>query len=100
MVNLSGDWHSYYRYPSTSRGADFWGQNVLRATQDGRVLRFEAQPDGAEYVLLELELTEDGTMARGTWRERTDPDGYYKGAEYEGTIELRIAENGERMSGI
>ena len=47
-----------------------------------------------------MELTEDGTVARGTWRERTDSEGYYKGAEYEGTIELKIVESGARMSGI
>jgi len=100
MMDLSGDWHSYYRYPSTGRGADFWGQNTLRASQNGTVLRFESLPESPSYVLLELELTEDGKMARGTWRERTDPDGYYEGAEYEGTIELRVAENGGRLNGV
>jgi hypothetical protein len=101
MVDLSGDWHSYYRYPSSGRGGDiFWGQNLLHATHDGDTLKFETGSESAARILIDLKLNKDGTVAKGTWYERTDPDGYYKGAEYDGTIELHVVGGGERLNGI
>lgn len=96
----TGDWRSYYRYPSTGRAGDYWGQHLLHATQDGNTIRLESGPESASQVTMELTLDIDGKIARGTWQERTDLEGYYKGAVYEGTIELNIAENGERMNGV
>jgi len=98
MTQLSGEWHSYYRYPSSGRGDDFWGQHLLRAKEMDGLLKLESGPESPSQVVLELEISEDGRKASGTWSERTDPEGYYKGALYEGTIELKIADSGERMN--
>jgi hypothetical protein len=100
MTKLSGDWNSYYRYPSTGRGDDFWGQHVLHATQTGDKLKLETSVDSPSHVVMELELDDETNAAIGTWVEDADPKGYYQGKRYDGTIKLRIAENGERMNGI
>jgi hypothetical protein len=100
MVQLSGEWHSYYRYPSSGRGDDFWGQHLLRATQTDKLLKLESGPESHSHVIVELEIGDDFQNARGTWSESTDPEGYYKGALYEGTIEIKIADSGERMNGV
>jgi len=100
MTKLSGDWNSYYRYPSSARGDNFWGQHVLHATQTGNKLKLETGVDSPSHVVMELELYVDGRTASGTWVEHTDPEGYYRGRTYDGTIELKITESGERMNGI
>lgn len=100
MMKLSGDWNSYYRYPSTGRDDDFWGQHVLHATQTGSRLKLETSVGSTSHVVMELELGTEGKTASGTWAEDTNPEGYYKGRKYYGTIEFKIAENGERMNGI
>lgn len=100
MTKLSGDWNSYYRYPSTARSDDFWGQHVLHATQTGNKLKLETGLGSPSHVVMELTLDADGKAASGTWVEDSSPDGYYKGRRFDGTIELKIAENGERMNGI
>ena len=93
-MEFSGDWHSYYRYPSSGRGDDFWGQHLLHATQDGNKLTFQNGVESPSHVVIELEVKPEERKAVGTWHERTDPGGYYKGVTYEGTIELKIAESG------
>jgi len=99
-MEFSGDWYSHYRYPSSGSGDNFWGQHLLRATQDGNRLIIQNGVDSPSHVVIELELRLDEQIAIGTWRERTDSGGHYKGAMYQGTIELKIVENGTRMSGI
>lgn len=100
MAKLSGDWRSYYRYPSTGRGEDFWGEHTLQATQTGTSLTLVTGSDSPSQVVMELEIDDKAKIASGVWRERTDPNGYYKGAEYDGTVELRLAATGDRMSGV
>lgn len=99
-MDFSGDWYSYYRYPSSSRGDDFWGQHLLHATQDSNRLILQNGSESPSHVVVELELKPEEGKAIGTWRERTNPEGYYNGVTSEGTIELKLAENGERMNGI
>ncbi len=99
-TDLSGDWQSFYRYPSSGRGgAEFWSQHVLRAVQSGDALRLESLPDSKSRVVIELAIGLDG-HASGTWAETTDPTGYYKGAVYSGTIELTITPAADKMSGV
>ncbi|HUB92980.1 MAG TPA: hypothetical protein VMB52_00570 [Verrucomicrobiae bacterium] len=100
MTDLSGDWNSYYRYPSTGRGEDFWEQHLLHVTQTGSKIKFETGPESASYMMAELELGDDGKSAHGTWSDDKDPNGYYKGVHFEGTVELQVAESGERLSGV
>lgn len=100
MIDFSGDWHSYYRYPSSSRGDDFWGQNLLHATQSGDKLKFETGPDSPSHIVIEVEKGTEAATFSGGWFEKTNPKGYYKGKRYDGTITLTVAENGERLNGI
>jgi len=97
---LSGNWRSFYRYPSSGRGGDeFWGRHVMIARQSGSSIHLESVPESKSHVIIDLEV-DDAGQATGTWREETELDGYYKGAIYEGTIELKVSEDGQRMSGI
>jgi hypothetical protein len=100
MIDLSGDWNSYYRYSSSGRGDDFWGQHLLQATQTGSKLRLESEAGAPSRIVMELELDAAGEAATGTWSEETDPEGYYKGKRFEGTIELKVADTGIRMNGV
>jgi hypothetical protein len=98
-LDLEGLWRSCYRYPSSGRDSEeFWGRHTVRATHSGTSLKFESVPDSASHVTVELHMDRDGKAA-GTWREETDPHGYYKGAVYEGTIALSLSPDGKRLSG-
>lgn len=48
---------------------------------------------------LKFHLSVEGSIATGTWTERTSPDGYYKGATYHGTVQLIVNPMGRIMSG-
>jgi hypothetical protein len=100
LPRLSGEWDSYYRYPSSGRGDDaLWGRHVLEAMQEGNLLQLQSAPDSKSVVTMELQLDEAGQRAAGTWREETEPDGYYHGAVYEGTIEFEVGSDGQRLNG-
>jgi len=49
--------------------------------------------------LLRLSLSIEGSVATGTWTERTSPTDYYQGATYHGTLQLLVDPVGRRMSG-
>jgi hypothetical protein len=101
MTDLSGNWKSFYRYPSSGRAdTDFWGQHVLIASQSADALHLESGVDSPSHVVLDVRVDSDGRSVKGTWREETDPAGYYAGEVYEGTVELEITSDGRRMSGI
>jgi hypothetical protein len=100
MADLTGDWNSYYRYPSSGRGEDFWGRHLFHARQDGNKLTLETGPESPSYQIVELEVAADGNSATGVWTEDTAPDGYYKGRRFEGTVEFKITHGNDRMSGI
>jgi hypothetical protein len=48
---------------------------------------------------LKLDLSVEGSVATGTWTERTSPTGYYKGAVYHGALQLVVDPMGRRMQG-
>lgn len=95
---LTGIWHSRYVYHSSGRKEEFEGNHylVLRYL-NGRFVG-QSLPHSRDSRL-RLELSVDGSIATGTWSERTSPGGYYKGATYHGTIQLIIDPMGRRMSG-
>ncbi|TDP96591.1 hypothetical protein [Labedaea rhizosphaerae] len=66
--------------------------------QSGSRLLAESVPADNGSVLA-LDLTVNGTVATGTWSERTATDGYYRGAVYHGAIQLVIDPMGKAMSG-
>jgi hypothetical protein len=108
-TSLEGLWKSFYRYPSSGRGNDaMWGRHTLRATQTDDGLHFESVPDSKSHVVIDIAPAQSSSSPRadvlnnawsGTWREETEPNGYYKGAMYEGTIEFIVAADRQRLNG-
>lgn len=95
---VGGVWRSHYKYPSSSRKAEFDGEHLVRIYQTGRYLIVESIPGvNHSYVIIRMTL-EDG-IATGSWHEETDPDGYYKGATYYGAIQFLIAKDNRSMTG-
>jgi hypothetical protein len=97
--DFTGIWHSTYVYPSTGRKDDFVGEHYVVVRQSGNLLNGQslAHSTGSH---LKLELTVDGQVATGAWRETTSPTGYYRGATYHGTLHLVIEPSGRRMRGM
>jgi hypothetical protein len=96
--DVSGIWHSRYLYYSGGRDQEFEGEHYVVLRQDGSRVEGQSLPHSRDSVL-RLHLSVDGPVATGTWTERTSPDGYYKGATYDGTVQLLVDPAGRRMSG-
>jgi transcriptional regulator with XRE-family HTH domain len=93
---LTGIWLSKYKYPSSSRGKVYTGANNVLLIHRGS--KVQVRSIGSPSRLL-MDLTAEGSVLTGTWREETDPDGYYRGATYHGAIQLTIGPSGHRMKG-
>lgn len=95
---LAGIWHSRYVYRSSGREKEFEGEHymVLRY-QNGRLVG-QSLPHSLDSRL-RVGLSVDGSIVTGTWSERTSPDGYYKGANYHGTMQLLIDPMSRSMRG-
>jgi transcriptional regulator with XRE-family HTH domain len=93
---LTGIWLSKYRYPSSSRGRSYTGAHHVVILHRGS--KVQARSIGSQSKLL-MDLTAEGNVLTGTWREETDPDGYYRGATYHGAIQLTVGPSGHRMKG-
>ncbi|WP_253864557.1 helix-turn-helix domain-containing protein [Prauserella halophila] len=97
--DFSGIWYSRYVYPSTGRAKDFTGEHyVVLRQQDARLVG-----QGLPHTIgsrLRIELAVDKSVATGTWRENTSPNGYYKGATFHGTLQMVIDPSGRRMTGM
>lgn len=96
--DLSGIWDSRYAYFSDSRDQRLEGRHYLVFRQDGYRVRGQSLPHSADS-LLRLNLSVEGSVATGTWTERTSPAGYYQGATYHGTLQLLLDPSGRRMAG-
>ena len=96
---LAGIWHSRYVYYSSGREAEFEDEHyvVLRRQKDGRLIG-QSLPHSSDSQL-NLDLSVDGSVATGTWLERTSPNGHYKGAVYHGTVQLLVDPMSRSMSG-
>jgi hypothetical protein len=68
---------------------------VLLIQRGGKV---QARSIGSPSKLV-MDFTTDGAVLTGTWREETDPAGYYRGAVYHGAIQLVAGPSGHRMKG-
>lgn len=95
---ISGIWHSRYVYYSSGRDQELEGEHYLVLRQDGNRVAGQSLPHSMDSAL-RLSLSLEGSVATGTWTERTAPDGYYRGATYHGTIQLLADPAGRRMSG-
>lgn len=95
---LAGIWRSRYVYYSSGRKTEFEGEHyVVLRRQRGRLVG-QSLPHSRDSRL-SLDLSVDGSVATGTWSERTSPTGYYKGAVYHGTIQLLVDPMSRSMSG-
>ncbi len=99
MIDLSGTWHSTYRYPSSGRGGDFWSNHTLEATQKDTTVELKSDSGGLSHVSMSLACDFSAGTATGAWHEQTNPEGYYEGREYEGTVTFVIAPDGQRLDG-
>ncbi len=98
-TDLSGIWHSQYKYPSSGRRKVLTGEHYVVLRVHGGRLTGQSLPHSTGSRL-RLELSRDMAVATGTWREETSPTGYYKGASYHGTLQMVIDSAGRRMSGM
>ncbi len=96
--DLTGIWHSRYTYFSTGRNAEFEGEHYVVLREDGGSLAGRSLP-ATNGSNLELDLAVEGSIATGTWTERTSPSGYYEGATYNGTFQLLIDPTRRSMTG-
>ena len=95
---LAGIWQSRYTYASSSRdNQQFTGQHYVLLLQHENQLQVRALP-GSESQLT-MNLTIDGRVATGLWREVTSADGYYHGHEFHGVAQMIIDPAGRRMEG-
>jgi transcriptional regulator with XRE-family HTH domain len=96
--DFAGIWHSQYIYPSTGRGGEFTGEHYVVIRQQGNRLLGESVP-AANGSVLTVDLLVRGSVATGTWSERTSLTGYYRGAVYHGAIQLVVDPMGKSMAG-
>jgi hypothetical protein len=96
--DMSGIWHSRYLYYSSGREQQLEGAHYVVLRQEESRIDGQSLPHSMDSML-RLHMSLDGSVATGTWTERTSPDGYYRGATYHGTIQLLADPVGRRMSG-
>ena len=96
---LTGIWLSRYEYVSSGRGGQTYSSlHYCMIIQHGDRLQLRSLP-GTAPSRLGMDLVADGMAITGTWKEATNPDGYYKGSVYSGAIQLLLDPTGHRMNG-
>jgi hypothetical protein len=96
---LTGIWRSRYEFVSSGRGGQTYSSvHLCLILQHGDRLQLRSLP-GSAPSRLGMELAADGMAITGTWKEATNPDGYYRGSIYSGAIQLLLDPTGHRMSG-
>ncbi|MGY0235527.1 helix-turn-helix domain-containing protein [Longispora urticae] len=96
--DLSGVWHSRYRYYSDSQEQNLTMEHHVVLLHQGDRLIGESLPALNDSVL-RINLTVNHTAATGTWSEATAVDGQYRGANYHGAIQLVVSPLGRNMTG-
>ncbi|GAA3114226.1 hypothetical protein JOF29_003703 [Kribbella aluminosa] len=96
--DLNGLWLSRYSYFSSGRDANLQGEHTIRLNHTGGRLHGTNNPAEGESRLT-LDLSVSRAIATGTWKERTAPTGYYRGAVYHGTIQLVVSPQARGMNG-
>jgi len=95
--NLTGIWHSRYTYFSSGRNATE-GEHYVALREDGERLAGQSVLH-AGGSSLELDLAVDGSIATGTWTERTSPSGHYGGVVFYGALQFVIDPTRRSMTG-
>lgn len=83
-----GTWHSVYTYESSSRGQMTDERDVELIISPVGVIVTSLPGDPSR---LDAILRFDGRLLTGTWRERTDRDGFYGGAVFRGGVQFILA---------
>ncbi|APE36414.1 transcriptional regulator [Nocardia mangyaensis] len=96
--DYSGVWLSRYEYYSSGRDSSFTVAHYAVILQHGTQVTVRSLP-GSSPSTIELDLTLDGSVATGTWAERTAVEGYYRGARYHGALQLLADPTGNRLAG-
>ncbi|WP_154402883.1 hypothetical protein [Nocardioides speluncae] len=96
--DLSGIWHSRYRYSSTGRGRDLHSEHYVLIRHIGDRLFGRSLPSN-NGSRVSLDLSVNGNVATGTWSERTSPAGYYRGSVYHGALQYVVDPLGKSMRG-
>jgi hypothetical protein len=86
---FAGIWRSRYVYYSSGREKKAESEHYVVFRYQNRRLVGQSLPNSLDSRV-RLDLSVDGSIATGTWSERTSPSGYYKGAIYHGSIQLLI----------
>jgi transcriptional regulator with XRE-family HTH domain len=94
---LSGIWLSDYEYRSSGRDQAFHGRHHVMLLQRGARLMVRSLPASKSRLSMDLDI--NGKVATGTWAERTQETGYYRGAVYTGALQLLQSEDGRRLAG-
>lgn len=94
--DLSGVWHSRYRYPSGEHELEGQHYVVLRQQGDRVVGHSLPHTNGSR---LKLDLSFHPPVATGAWTEHTSPSGHYKGAVYHGSVQLMVDPSNQVMGG-
>lgn len=95
---LSGIWLSRYTYTSSGRGnQEFTGQHYVLLLQHEDQLQVRALPGSQSQLTMNLSM--DGRIATGAWREVTSAGGYYHGHQFHGVAQLILDHAGQRMEG-
>ncbi|MGW3753825.1 helix-turn-helix domain-containing protein [Streptomyces sp. NPDC005134] len=96
--NYSGIWLSRYEYFSSGRDNTFTGLHYVVLLQHGNRLTVRSLPGSSDSPLT-MDLTVDGNVVTGVWKEQTAGSSYYQGAVYHGAIQLLAEPTGRRMAG-
>jgi transcriptional regulator with XRE-family HTH domain len=96
--NYSGIWLSRYEFFSSERREMSVDLCHVLLLQRGNDLSVRSLP-GSTPSTITMDLTVESNVITGTWRERTNPHGPYRGAVYHGAIQLLAEPTGRRMAG-
>jgi hypothetical protein len=97
---FSGIWHCAYWYPSNNHDGEDVSEYGMAMHRTGDKLVLESLPNPEEaYMLVNLQLDEDGELATGTWHETTSPHGEFKGAIYSGAGQLLFDDDKHELAG-
>ncbi|WP_201851514.1 hypothetical protein [Myceligenerans indicum] len=97
----SGVWLSRYQYFSSGRDGTFQALHHVVLLQHDSRLTVRSLPGASSTPgsNLSMELTIEGNVATGTWREETSREDHYRGAIYHGAIQMLIEPTGRRITG-
>lgn len=97
----AGIWLSRYQYFSSGRDDELTGLHYVVILHHGNRLTVQSLPNASlnPKSPLSMDLKVEQHVATGSWKEETDPDGYYRGAVYHGAIQMLVEPTGRRMEG-